>query len=245
MPSPRHSNSPKPPPIAAKPYSPTSSAAKPSTAWTASPKPAAISTLALDGARQIGAVEEQWTAQYGLGRVYRRNGEDARALETLRQAIAGIESVRTALGTASLKAEFLANKRDVYDAAIDILLQTAAATPAQLFDLIERARSRNLQDALRDRMSLPTLPELQRRLDPHSLLIEYWIAPGRVAALWICPGRQRRRHPDPDHRRHQLPSANSPPPCPRLAIPRGAPRLRKSVSSCSPAFPLAPPSPNS
>ncbi len=112
-------------------------------------------SLALDGARQIGAVEEQWTAQYGLGRVYRRNGEDARALETLRQAIAGIESVRTALGTASLKAEFLANKRDVYDAAIDILLQTAAATPVQLFDLIERARSRNLQDALRDRMSLP------------------------------------------------------------------------------------------
>ncbi len=145
-------------------------------------------SLALDGARQIGAVEEQWTAQYGLGRVYRRSGEDARALETLRQAIAGIESVRTALGTASLKAEFLANKRDVYDAAIDILLQSAAATPAQLFDLIERARSRNLQDALRDRMSLPTLPEVQRRLDPHSLLIEYWIAPKRVAALWIGAG---------------------------------------------------------
>ncbi len=144
-------------------------------------------SLALDGARQIGAVEEQWTAQYGLGRVYRRNGEDARALETLRQAIAGIESVRTALGTASLKAEFLANKRDVYDAAIDILLQTAAATPVQLFDLIERARSRNLQDALRDRMALPTLPEVQRRLDRHSLLLEFWIAPGRVAALWISP----------------------------------------------------------
>ena len=55
--------------------------------------------------------------------------EDARALATLRDAIAGIESLRTGLGTASLKAEFLANKRDVYDAAIDILLQTAAATP--------------------------------------------------------------------------------------------------------------------
>src|SRR5439155_14019131 len=92
------------------------------------------------------------------------------------------------LGTASLKPEFLANKHDVYDAAIDILLQTAAATPVQLFDLIERARSRNLQDALRDRMSLPTLPEVRRRLDPHSLLIEYWIAPGRVAALWIGQG---------------------------------------------------------
>jgi CHAT domain-containing protein/tetratricopeptide (TPR) repeat protein len=144
--------------------------------------------LALDGARQIGAAEEQWTAQYGLGRVYRRNGQDARALEILRQALAGIESVRSALGAASLKAEFLANKRDVYDAAIDILLQTAAATPAQLFDLFERARSRNLQDALRTRLSLPTFADLERRLDPHSLLIEYWMGPGRVAALWIARG---------------------------------------------------------
>jgi CHAT domain-containing protein len=144
--------------------------------------------LALAGAHQIGAAEEEWTAQYGLGRVYRRNGQDARALEILRQAIAGIESVRSALGAASLKTEFLANKRDVYDASIDILLQTAAATPAQLFGLFERARSRNLQDALRNRLSLPVFEELQRRLDPHSLLIEYWIGPGRVAALWIAQG---------------------------------------------------------
>jgi hypothetical protein len=35
--------------------------------------------LALAGARQIGAVEEQWTAQYGLGRVSRHKGHDARA----------------------------------------------------------------------------------------------------------------------------------------------------------------------
>ena len=50
---------------------------------------------ALAGARQIGAAEEQWTAQYGIGRVYRRNGEDARALDILREAVAGIESVRS------------------------------------------------------------------------------------------------------------------------------------------------------
>src|SRR5450759_3052124 len=144
--------------------------------------------LALAGAHQIGAAEEEWTVQYGLGRVYRHNGERARALGILQQAIAGIESVRSALGAASLKTEFLADKRDVYDASIDILLQTAAATPAQFFGLFERARSRNLQDALRNRLSLPAFAEIQRRLDPHSLLIEYWIGPGRVAALWIAQG---------------------------------------------------------
>jgi hypothetical protein len=57
--------------------------------------------LALAGAHQIGAAEEEWTAQYGLGRVYRHNGERARALGILQQAIAGIESVRSALGADS------------------------------------------------------------------------------------------------------------------------------------------------
>ena len=140
---------------------------------------------ALTGATQIGAAAEEWTAQYGLGRVYRRNGQNAQAGAILQRAIAGIESVRSALGAASLKAEFLANKRDVYDAAIEILLENGGTTPAQLFGFLERARSRNLQDALRNRLTLPTLEELQRRLDAHSLLVEYWIVPGRVAALWI------------------------------------------------------------
>jgi tetratricopeptide (TPR) repeat protein len=143
---------------------------------------------ALAGANTIGAAEEAWTAQYGLGRVYRRNGRDTEALATFERAIAGIESVRSGLGASSLKAEFLANKRDVYDAAIEILLETGSATPSQLFGFIERARSRNLQDALRSRLSLPTLEELQRRLDAHSLVVEYWIVPGRIAALWVAHG---------------------------------------------------------
>src|SRR5450759_1224602 len=112
--------------------------------------------LALAGAHQIGAADEEWTAQYGLGRVYRHNGERESALGILQQAIAGIESVRSAPGAASLKTEFLADKRDVYDASIDILLQTAAATPAQFFGLFERARSRNLQDLSLIHISVPT-----------------------------------------------------------------------------------------
>jgi CHAT domain-containing protein/Tfp pilus assembly protein PilF len=144
---------------------------------------------ALAGAHEIGAAEEQWTAHYSLGRIHRRNHENTRALDSFRQALNGIESVRSALGSAGLKAEFLANKRDVYDAAIDLLLETSAATPAQLFDLIERARSRNFQDALRSRMTLPSFAELERRLDPHSLLIEYWVGPARLAALWVAGGK--------------------------------------------------------
>ena len=55
----------------------------------------------------------------------------------MRQAIHAIESVRADLRTVALKAEFLADKRDVYDALIALRLSDPAASPADLFELIE------------------------------------------------------------------------------------------------------------
>jgi CHAT domain-containing protein/lipopolysaccharide biosynthesis regulator YciM len=143
---------------------------------------------ALAGARQLGAVEEQWTAQYDLGRAYRRRGDHARALALFQQAIATIESVRSGLGKTSLKAEFLANKRDVYDASIDLLLQSGAPLE-QLFGLVEQARSRNLQDALRNTLAPTSLSSVQGKLAKGSLLIEYWVGSQRMAALWMTRER--------------------------------------------------------
>ena len=137
------------------------------------------------GAAEIGATEEGWTAQFGLGRVLRRRGDVAAARVAFEKALGTIESVRAALGTSSLKAEFLANKRDVYDAIIDLQLESGAADTRQLFNLMERARSRNLQDALRARMKLPDLAGVQGRLGPRDLLIEYWSGADRMAALWV------------------------------------------------------------
>src|SRR5205085_2230503 len=110
-------------------------------------------------------------------------GADAPALHTFREAIAIVESVRARLEP-SLKAEFLANKRDVYDAAIDLILQDPNRNSEQLFGLFEQARSRNLQDALRTTTGIPTLRAVQSRLAVGSLLIEYWTGADRVAALW-------------------------------------------------------------
>lgn len=73
---------------------------------------------ALAGARAIGAREEEWMALYGRGRVELEGGDMRRSLTTFREAIGVIESVRSGLGSSSLKAEFLADKREVYDAAI-------------------------------------------------------------------------------------------------------------------------------
>ena len=59
----------------------------------------------------------------------------------------------------------------------------------QLFDLIERAHARSLPESLRSRMAPTTFADLVRRLDPHSLLLEYWVGPTRLVALWVAGGK--------------------------------------------------------
>ena len=103
---------------------------------------------ALEGSRAIGAIEEQWTALYGLARIQRQEGLTNEALATLREAISVIEAVRSGLGASSLKAEFLSDKRDVYDAALGLSLAAGTADAESLFHLFEQARARNLRDAL-------------------------------------------------------------------------------------------------
>ncbi len=140
-------------------------------------------TAALAIARDIGAQEEQWTALFGIGRIERGEGDDASALATFQSAIAIIEAVRTGLGNSSLKTEFLANKRQVYDAAIDLTLRQPNIAPTALFSLFEEARARNLQDALGSLK--PQLPAIQSALQPGVMLLEYWMGPQRFGALWI------------------------------------------------------------
>jgi hypothetical protein len=62
----------------------------------------------------------------------------AGTLARLREAIAIIESVRSTLSKLSLKSDFLADKRDIYDAAIGIPLESSTRDPAQLFPWFEQ-----------------------------------------------------------------------------------------------------------
>jgi tetratricopeptide (TPR) repeat protein len=140
---------------------------------------------ALAGAREFKGLEEQWTALFGLGRIDQRRGSPKLALDEYREAIRTIESVRAGLGRASLKTDFLANKREVYDASIGLLLDTSKPDAGVLFDLIEQARARNLQDALLRRLARPTLRAVQARLGPGTLLVEYWLGRERGAAVWL------------------------------------------------------------
>ena len=85
---------------------------------------------ALDGAIRVGLVEEQWKALYSLGRVVEAQGRRDDARRSFERAIAAIESVRADLQAIALKSEFLADKRDVYDALIALRLSDPSASAA-------------------------------------------------------------------------------------------------------------------
>ena len=141
---------------------------------------------ALAEASEIGTVEEQWKALYALGRIAEHFGESALAEGKYRDAISKIESMRSKIQLSRLKSDFLADKRDVYDGMIRLLLtrnDTAAA-----FEYMERSRARVFQDSFYSRKVLPgamNLRSIQERLGPSTALIEFWVGPDAVAAIWI------------------------------------------------------------
>jgi tetratricopeptide (TPR) repeat protein len=144
---------------------------------------AADAQYALEGAKSSGLVEEQWRSLYVLGRIAEEEGHNDAARKDYAEAVALIESMRTDLHSASLRNEFLADKRDVYDALID--LRSRDGAPAdEVFRLIESSRAR----ALNDRMSLGVLENLhaiQSRLGAHSILLDIWTGTDSVAIVWI------------------------------------------------------------
>ena len=141
---------------------------------------------ALTAAEQLGTVEEQWKAVNGLGQIALRNGQRDAAEAKFRDAIQRIESLRSQLQLSQLKADFLADKRDVYDALIKLLLERNDIASA--FEFMERSRARVFQDRFfGDKLSPDalTLHSIQARLDPQTALIEFWAGAEGVAAVWV------------------------------------------------------------
>jgi tetratricopeptide (TPR) repeat protein len=140
---------------------------------------------ALDGAAKAGLPEEQWKALHGLGRIAEEEGRTAAAADFYGRAIAVIESVRAGLGTASLRSEFLADKRDVYDSLIALRLQQAPLPYAGIFDSMERSRARTLAEDRSDRQL--SLTAVQSRLSPDTVLLDCWVGAESSAIFWITP----------------------------------------------------------
>jgi CHAT domain-containing protein/tetratricopeptide (TPR) repeat protein len=123
---------------------------------------------ALTLARELKTPEEEWKALFGLGRLARERTE---AIAYLDDAVKTIEHVREGIRVPSLSNEFLNDKREVYDALIAASL--SSATPAALFQLVERSHSR----VWRERLHLGNsndLARVQERLPDRTLLLDYW-----------------------------------------------------------------------
>jgi tetratricopeptide (TPR) repeat protein len=141
-------------------------------------------STALDLSRQKGLIEEQWKALYLLGRIREDSGNSAAALNEYSQAAAIIESVRRYLRIASLRVEFLADKRDVYDAIIALLLRESVPRTEEIFQWMERSRARTLQDRVAAAPGF-SLKTIQSRLAPDTILLEMWAGHAGSATLWI------------------------------------------------------------
>jgi len=146
---------------------------------------------ALATAKERRTPEEQWKALFGLGRTATLAGKGDLARASLQQAIAIIEEARSALQLSSLRAEFLGDKRDVYDALIELSLDKPDA--AGLFRLMEGSRARMFQDQLeqsarRGRPPLGTavgLSQVQAHLDASTALLEFWVSSTKIAVAWV------------------------------------------------------------
>jgi tetratricopeptide (TPR) repeat protein len=132
---------------------------------------------ALTASKSSGLVEEQWKALYGLG--------------DFRGAIHIIESIRTGLRLPPMRNDFLADKRDVYDALIAVRLRDPNVQPEEVFDWMERSRARTLLDRVAVHSQLPrlSLAELQARLGTATTLVEFWVGTDQGAALWATNSR--------------------------------------------------------
>jgi CHAT domain-containing protein/Tfp pilus assembly protein PilF len=143
---------------------------------------------ALAAARELGTGEEEWKALYGLGRIAERVGQTELAAGYFNRAVTRIESIRAGLQLSRLKADFLGDKRDVYDSLIELLLKNPDSV--ELFDLMERSRARLFQDRLQEPRQGATnartlkLHEVQGLLDDSTLLLELWASRTAVAVAW-------------------------------------------------------------
>jgi CHAT domain-containing protein/tetratricopeptide (TPR) repeat protein len=142
---------------------------------------------ALAGSGASDDSEEGWKATYGLGRIDEQSGDRAAAENRYRETIARIEAMRFKIELISLRTGFLADKRDVYDALIRLAIERDDVEAA--FTEIERSRSRVFLERLKlaggKPISAVSLHDVQKHLDPATVLLDYWLSPDELGVLWI------------------------------------------------------------
>ncbi|MBS1830998.1 MAG: CHAT domain-containing protein, partial [Acidobacteria bacterium] len=131
-----------------------------------------------DSAAKGGEAEEEWRALYGLGRIAQARATNPAPFYA--QSIQRIESLRRQTSQGASRLEFLASRRDVYDAQIRLLLAQRQVT-SELLDTMERSRARSLSD----KPFRVQLPEVQARLQRGETMVVFWVSGKDSAAVWL------------------------------------------------------------
>jgi CHAT domain-containing protein/predicted negative regulator of RcsB-dependent stress response len=90
--------------------------------------------------------ETVWQAWFHLGRMYEKQMQDEKAIESYKKSIIVIEKIRGNLTIDEFKSIYFDNKREVYDRLINILLKNNMTVEA--FQTSEQARARAFFDIL-------------------------------------------------------------------------------------------------
>lgn len=110
-----------------------------------------------------------WNALAGLAAVFEKQGNVEQALQHYRKAIDTIESVRSRIGISEDRASFLADKVEIYERLINLLIASEGKakqpTAAEAFRYVERGRARSFLDLLAEaKVDVEsTAPDLTKR----------------------------------------------------------------------------------
>ena len=118
---------------------------------------------ALDIGERTNTPQVVWHALAGLAAVFEKQGKVEQAVQHYRQAIETIEDVRSRIGISEDRASFLADKVEVYEKLIGLLITSKRSVEA--FHYVERARARAFLDLLTEaRVDVEsTAPDLTNR----------------------------------------------------------------------------------
>lgn len=137
--------------------------------------------------RRAGNREAQITTLLALARDERTQGRPHAGLQHLETARILFAELRERLPRPDLRVSFMAHRYDLFDSAIDLLMDLHRQSPDQgwdvrAFEMSEQARGRGLLDLIAGRRTAPaapagealTLAAIQHRLlDPGTVLFEY------------------------------------------------------------------------
>ncbi len=108
---------------------------------------------ALEVSEESGSAEGRWSSLAGLGRIAAGRGDLTAAQSFFERAFEVIEEVRAELTPDSHRADFFGSKRDLFRAAVQVAADLHRREPgsghdAEAFELVQRAKARELLDAL-------------------------------------------------------------------------------------------------